>query len=120
MARYKTITITATSTERALSNALSGIGEKRRRIHALWPCPSATSSPTSGITLLALVDQEEIVEFDLNAFRDLDSDSNAYLSVPKRVPLDIVLEENQGFQLGFAQASTTNGGTIIMEYDDLE
>jgi len=117
---YKTITV-ASGTGEVLSDALSGLGEKKRKIIALLPSLNpATGGPSTAVRVRGYRDQFQVVDYDHDLWRSGDSDTTDYLAVPRLIPIDLTLERGQGFQLGFYHASSTPAGKITIQYEDLE
>lgn len=117
MIRYKNVAVSAAAGE-TLSDALAGLGERKRKIHALIVAGNAsTTGLVNGVDLRCYKNQDQIVDYNLNAWLSRDSD-NAYepVNVPIRIPVDILLESGDGLKVGF---NGNFGGDVIIEYSDV-
>lgn len=117
--QYHTVAVSGSLAEN-LTNALSGLGERKRKIERIWFCPDFASAPTINLQVVAKVQQTEVLRFDHSNFQDLDSDTKQYLSVDRSLPMDLVLDEGQAFNVGFYKSGATPGGTVSFAYRDLE
>ena len=116
MTRFKNITVSSAAGE-TLVDALAGLGERDRTIIALIIAPNAsTSGVVNDIDVRAYKDQDQIVDYALNAHLLRDCD-NAYepVNTPIRIEINCPLKSGTGFKVGFNGAQ---GGDIILEYMD--
>lgn len=121
MKRYVTLTI-ASGTGEILTDALSGLGEKKRKIVSLRPIVEENTTNVYDRLyhhVKAYKNQDEIVDFDYGSFQNGLYSSLADVSETKLIDLDLQLERGDGFKVGFEKA-TNEGGRIIIEYIDQE
>lgn len=123
MIRYKHVTVGASASGETTVDALSGLGEKKRKIMQLWYVPSisATATPAlDGTRIRAYKGQEQVVDFCVDSF-NLGVYSGIYLTQDiKPLDLDMDLERGQGFSLGLYDASSTPVGSLQFSYQDME
>lgn len=122
MLRYKPITIPTGNSEN-LADALSGIGERKRKIHKFILDWTGTSGGVStGDKVRVYLEQDRIVDYPITAWIDGDSDANPLLirDIPTEIPMDLTLEVGQSLQAGNFNASVTSPTfDLIMVYEDL-
>ena len=117
--QYTTISVSGSNAEN-LTNILTNLGEKERKVEMIWFAPSAASSPSNDIEFVAKIQQTEILRFTSSHFQDLDSDTNAYLSVDRSIKMDCKLQRGEAFLVGFSKTGATPGGLVTIAYRDLE
>lgn len=121
MKKYRDITVSSGS-GRQLSNALSGLGERKRRVIALIPTVDNQSTTDRANMLdhkvLAYKNQDQVCEFNYSSFCSGVTSTIDVLDVQRLIDLDLQLDVGDGFQVGF-EKSTNEGGTITMVYEDL-
>ena len=122
MIRYKHVTIGAAAAGETTVDALSGLGEKKRKIMQLWyvPAISITATPAlDGTRIRAYKGQEQVVDFCVDSF-NLGVYSGIYLTQDiKPLDLDMDLERGQGFSLGLYDSSSTPVGSLQFSYQDM-
>ena len=123
MIRYKHVTIGASAAGETTVDALSGLGEKKRKILQLWyvPAISETDTPAlDGTNIRAYKGQEQVVDFRVDSF-NLGVYSGIYLTQDvKPLDLDMDLDRGVGFSLGLHNASETPVGSLQFSYQDME
>lgn len=121
MIQYQFIEIPSGNNEN-LTDALAGLGERKRRIRAIIVNNKSTGVITAVTHRLRLYrEQTRVVDYHLAAwyFSTASSDFEA-VSLPIRIPVDLTLEVGEGLQVGLYSASTTTSSfNITMEYEDL-
>lgn len=117
--QYTTVSVSGSAAEN-LTNALSGLGEKKRKIEKIWFAPDWNSAPTNSLYAVAKVQQTEVLRFDISHFMDLDTDTDQFLAIDRSLPMDLQLERGESFNVGFSKTGATPGGTVSIAYRDLE
>lgn len=120
MIRYKQITVPS-GNNRNLTNALAGLGERDRLIRAFWFSPRSTNFGINEDTVMEVfLEQDQIVEFPINPFITVDTDTDAEnTGIKPRVEINLEIKAGQGLQAGTFNASQTNHTmNLIMEYED--
>ncbi len=125
MNKFVTIAVGMAAIGETLVNALSGLGEKKRKIKTLQYCAATLSPPlptgeSSTTHIRAYRDQERIVDVSLGSFRRGVFSNTTFIEQAEPILVDIPLERGQGFKVGFSDSATYNTGSIIMQYEDLE
>lgn len=123
MLRYKFVEINASTSGEKTVDALSGLGEKKRKIKQLFYVPAITSSASpdkDGDRIRAYKNQEQIVDFCVDSF-NLGVYSGIYFTEDvKPIDLDLELQRGEGFTLGLFNASATPTGDLQFSYEDME
>jgi hypothetical protein len=101
-----------------LVDALAGLGTRNRKIIALWPSHAAIASVSSAVSMRVYLDQEQVVDFDLDAMKLNHNTANAWTSVLRRIPVDLEITAGQGLKVGFHHATVTPAGSITLEYQE--
>ena len=122
MIQYRTIIVSGSDAEN-LADALAGLGEKKRRVRALWfEGPKSASGSTQFVRGRAYKQRNQVVDFNMDVWLQSDQDANPLnkLALEPRVPIDVMLERGDGFEVGFFLSSGTPTGRVTMEFEDLE
>ena len=123
MLRYKFVEINASTSGEKTVDALSGLGDKKRKIKQLFYVPAITSSASpdkDGDRIRAYKNQEQIVDFCVDSF-NLGVYSGIYFTEDvKPIDLDLELQRGEGFTLGLFNASVTPTGDLQFSYEDME
>lgn len=123
MLRYKFVEVNASTSGEKTVDALSGLGEKKRKIKQLFYVPAITSSASpdkDGDRIRAYKNQEQIVDFCVDSF-NLGVYSGIYFTEDvKPIDLDLELQRGEGFTLGLFNASATPTGDLQFSYEDME
>ena len=123
MLRYKFVEVNASASGEKTVDALSGLGEKKRKIKQLFYVPAITSSASpdkDGDRIRAYKNQEQIVDFCVDSF-NLGVYSGIYFTEDvKPIDLDLELQRGEGFTLGLFNASATPTGDLQFSYEDME
>ena len=121
MIRSKSFTFTVAGTGETLTNALSGIGERKRiikRLRADGMRTSTAASPQHQAFLRAYKRTDQVVDARPESFVACLSSATTKVIALWDQPVDIPLDQGDGFQIGFYDASTSFTGYITMEYED--
>lgn len=117
--QYQSVAVSGSLVEN-LTNGLSGLGEKKRKIERIWFAEDWSGAPDNAEYAVAKVEQTEVLRFYLGHFKDLDTDTDQYLSVQRSIEMDLILERGQAFNVGFSLSGGTPGGVVTFAYRDLE
>lgn len=126
MNRFTTITVGAAAAGETLVNALSGIGEKKRKIVSLRYAHAATDAlsgaPANSLytRIRAYRDQDQFIDVSIGSFQWAMVSNLPYLERGDVVLTDTILEKGEGLKIGFFNASVVPYGNLVMEYQDLE
>ena len=117
--QYFSVECASTATE-SITNAVNGLGEKKRKIERIWFSPLWASSPLNTLYAIAKVQQTEVLKFDISHFMDLDSDTDQFLAIDRSLSMDLTLDRGEAFNVGFRKSGSNVGGTVSFAYRDLE
>lgn len=121
MLKYQDINLPTGNTEN-IANALSGLGERKRKIHELWFYYGGTDSDNAPYDKFrAYIEQLRVMDVDarnfLYPFASADFEPT---DMPIRIKVDIDLEIGQGFQVSvYHTGGTSNSWNCTMVYEDL-
>ena len=123
MLRYKFVEINPSTSGEKTVDALSGLGEKKRKIKQLFYVPTITTSATpakDGDRIRAYKNQEQIVDFCVDSFNLAVFSGIYFPDEIKPIDLDLDLQRGEGFSLGLFNASSTPTGDLQFSYEDME
>jgi hypothetical protein len=120
--RYKTISITTSSTGVSLTDALISIGDRKRVIKnlrfTLIRNPCATAAVESIPKALAYLDTDQILEGNFGSFSSGQYSSVDCLYGEAMFKMDMPISAGQKFQIG-ANVTTANDSILCtVEYED--
>lgn len=118
--KYKTIVVPS-GTAKTTADALAGLGESTRLIVALWYAPNQSTDgvPDPEASIIASVNQDEVVEFKVAPFLTTDSDNaNEWQGIKPRIEVNIELKIGEGFTVGLSSSGSISATNIIIEYQD--
>lgn len=121
MLRYQNISIPTGNVEN-LANALSGLGERKRKIHAFLFHYAGTNSPSATNERFRVYkEQDQIVDYSVRNFVfPFASTDFEPTNMPFKIEVDMDLEIGEGLQVGvFLTSGTTNSWNCTMVYEDL-
>lgn len=120
MIRYKFVDIPSGSNEN-LTNALAGLGERDRTIHAVWIAYNqGTTTVDVSQRIRAYKETDQIMDFPISALTGTTVSAVASNpGIPWRIPLNLQLKAGEGFQVGNYDAGvTTSVFDICIEYEE--
>jgi len=120
MLKYHYIAVTGSATEN-LANALSGLGERDRKIHKFiiaWY--GSSGGVTRDLRFRVYLEQNRLVDYALNAWINVDTTNDEDLiEVPVEIPVDMDIKAGEGLQVGQFTTSATNAAfAVTMVYED--
>jgi len=123
MLRHKYIEVGASASGETLVNALSGLGEKNRKIKSLAFVPDFVTSatyPARGTRVRAYKNQDQIVDAALTSFAFSVYSSYTGSDMQSVFELDMPLKQGDGFKVGLYNSSATPSGNLQIVYEDME
>jgi len=121
--RYKTVAVTASGSGETLSDALAGLGEKKRNVIGLQYTNDGVTTgglPTRSTNVRAYKNQDQVVDYNIGHFDAVVFSNTSMIENVDLIPLDMKLDRGDGFQVGLYNASLTPTGDIVMVYEDME
>lgn len=122
MFRYKTIDVASSATGTNITNALAGIGERKRIIREIrcrnYRLSTATTNVIDEVKVVAYKNQDLVLEARLGSFVSALASATTYLYSEGLFKLDLPLQEGDGFQIGCVIADTADNPEITMVYED--
>lgn len=119
MIRYLHLQVAGSAGEQILSDALTGTGKNKKKVRALWFSQEPAAAPIANIQYRGYLNQKYFMDFPDNNFLNADSDAHDYLSIPRRVPVDLDLDESDLLQVGAYHGTASFTVNITVEYEVL-
>jgi len=112
----KYITQVAGTTPANATDMLLGLGSKDRKINSVIPNEDPVVGAAAYVGRAELwLNQKQIMDYDLQSFKNCVVSNSAYLSLPRRIELDMTVRAGDSLK-----GSIDNGGQFVIEYEEAE
>jgi len=117
MIRYQFFQVSGSAGEQVLSDALQGTGKNKKKVRAIWFSQAASATPYKDTQFRAYLNRKWFLDFPDNHFLNADTTALDYLPIPRRIPVEVDLDESDLLQVGAYHGTASFTVNVTVEYE---